>query len=278
VISGRRVRSGTGFDTTRRRAGGPRRAGDESPALDRARRVPGRRTSESFRGITLCVLVLLAGAASADRGLGGDAPGNVDELMTYFAGVGAVRAEFESQQAISMLVEPLRSAGHMYFEPPDRMVRVTTRPGHSKVVVTGTRVALQDETGIRTLDLGAGRMAQGLIDHLMVVLRGDLPELRDRYTATFSSEESDWRLELVPRDRRVRAMIARIEFVGSGWMLESMSTHETNGDATHSTFSAIEMGVELSEGQRRAMFSVEEAAAGPDSAANPESSFGRSGP
>jgi outer membrane lipoprotein-sorting protein len=171
-----------------------------------------------------------------------------------------------------MLVEPLRSAGEMYFDPPDRMVRITTSPGHSKVVVTGTHVAIRDETGTRMLDLGASRTAQGLVDHLMVVLRGDLPELRDRYTVTFTSDASAWRLELVPRDRRVRAMIARIEFVGSGWMLESMSTYQTNGDTTHSLFSAIEMGVELSEGQRREMFSVEEATAGRDS------SFGRSEP
>ena len=148
-----------------------------------------------------------------------NAPSNIEDLMSFFSEAGAVRASFESTQTISILSWPLESEGQLYFEPPDRMVRNTTRPGDSKVIVEGTRVAMLDETGLRRMDLSKSGPAQGLVENLMLVLRGDLAGLRARYVSTYQTSRGDsgtvdWKLSLVPRDAVVKALVEEIVFRG----------------------------------------------------------------
>lgn len=214
--------------------------------------------------LTFLATAIFIGSASGDEATDHSAvqpsatgPHDAESLMAFLESAGAVRANFESVQIVSMLMSPLESAGELYFEPPDKMVRVTNRPGQSKVVVQGTHVAIRDETGVRTLDLGASRAGQGLVEHLMIVLRGDLPELRDRYRIEFDREDEVWQLTLVPRHHVVRALIDEIVVAGIGWQLGSITSRESNGDSTHSAFSAIEIGVELTETDRADLFATE---------------------
>ena len=193
------------------------------------------------------------------------APANVESLMSFFAKAGAVRARFASTQRISILAAALESEGELYFEPPDRMVRNTTRPGRSKVIVEGTRVAMLDETGLRRMDLSRSGPARGLVENMMLVLRGDLRGLNERYFAAYqveagkSREGARWTLSLEPRDPAVAALVAEILFEGRGHRLESMLTREANGDSTQTRFEDVGFGEEISESDRARLFSIEAA-------------------
>jgi len=184
-------------------------------------------------------------------------PDELITLMDQFAKSGTVRAEFKETRRLSLLVEPIETEGVLYFSPPDRLSRRTTRPGNSAVVVHGSRVSFRDETGTRTLDLASSDVAQSLIDNLMVLLRGDLPGLRDRYSIEFTSDGQRWHLDLEPRLETVRTIIEKIRFSGDGGTLEAMETQETNGDTTRAVFSRVETQLDFSPAQRENVFSIE---------------------
>jgi hypothetical protein len=193
-------------------------------------------------------------SASADPG---PAPITLLALMDHFAKSGTVRAEFKNTQTLSLLMDAIESEGVLYFDPPNRLARQTIWPGSSKVVIHDARVSFRDETGTRTMDLGSSTVARSLIDNLMVVLRGDLPGLRERYSVTFSADGQKWRFDLVPRLEAVRDIIEAIRFSGTGWILEAMETRETTGDTTLSVFSEIDTRLELSPAQIEKIFSVD---------------------
>ena len=172
-------------------------------------------------------------------------PETLEALMTHFAKSGGVRAHFDETRTLSILTAPIETEGTLYFSPPDRLARVTTQPGASTVVVHGTRVVLEDETGRREMDLGASDVARGLVSNLMVLLRGDLPELRKRYAITYSPEGERWQLDLVPRSNTLRALVELVRVTGIGQRLMGMETRETNGDATVTRFSELESGLDL---------------------------------
>ena len=211
------------------------------------------RLSRVLARVSFVAAMLVASVPPASA----SAPPDLESLMRMFAEVGAVRADFVSEQSIALLETPLESAGVLYFEPPSTMVRSTHRPGTMKVVVDAGLAAIRDETGVRRLDLTRNEIARGLIENLMIVLRGDLFALRDRFDVAYTVEGDRWSLRIRPRARRVRALVDEIEFVGAGKTLVSMSTREANGDRTEVTFSDVALGVELSPAARTELFSLE---------------------
>jgi hypothetical protein len=177
--------------------------------------------------------------------------------MDHFANSGTVRAVFKETRRLALLADPIETEGVLYFAPPDRLVRQTTRPGSSRIVVHGGRVAFRDETGTRTLDLGSSDVARSLVDNLMAFLRGGLPRPHERYTIAFSSDGQGWRVDLEPRPKAVRAIIEGMRFSGTGWALGAMETRETNGDISISVFSRVETQLELSRDDFERIFSLD---------------------
>ncbi|MBW2419926.1 MAG: outer membrane lipoprotein carrier protein LolA [Deltaproteobacteria bacterium] len=186
--------------------------------------------------------VLSSGAENTTEGEA-RAPTDVESLMEFFAASGNVRARFWESRHISILTDPVETSGMLYFAPPDRLARHSTRPGRSSVVVNGDRVSFADETGQSSFDMNTSAVARTLVSNLIVVFRGDLESLRARYVISFHREEGkkgSWTLELEPRSRAVRGIIEQVRFTGKGRELATMETLESNGDRTVMTLSNIE--------------------------------------
>ena len=94
-------------------------------------------------------VLLLAFVASpvrvsrAEEATSGAVASDLARLMERLASNGIVSADFEETRHISLLSDAIETAGVLYFAPPDRLARHTTRPGDSRVVVHGTRVAFR---------------------------------------------------------------------------------------------------------------------------------------
>ncbi|MBW2232327.1 MAG: outer membrane lipoprotein carrier protein LolA [Deltaproteobacteria bacterium] len=221
------------------------------------------RLRRAGRCIALVAAVIFTGGA-ADRGASADpstapAPETLEALMAHFARSGGVRARFDETRTLSILTVPIETEGFLYFSPPDRLARVTTHPGASTVVVHGTRVVFEGETGRHELDLASSDIARGLVGNLMVMLRGDLAELRARYAITYEAEGERWQLDLVPRSRDLRALVELVRVTGVGERLMGMETRETNGDATVTRFSEVESGLDFDADGSENVFSLESA-------------------
>ncbi len=201
---------------------------------------------------------MLAGRAPAEEAPAAGADNSeLVALMDHFANSGTVRADFKETRRISLLADAIETKGVLYFAPPDRLARYTTWPGNSRVVVHDGRVAFRDETGTRALDLGSGDVARSITGNLMVLLRGDLRGLRERYTIAFTSGGQSWQLDLEPRPKAVRAIIEGISFSGTGRVHAAMETRETNGDTTLVVFSRVETQLALSPEEFERIFSLE---------------------
>jgi outer membrane lipoprotein-sorting protein len=191
------------------------------------------------------------------------APTELVALMERFAGSGGVRARFRELRYLSILTDPIETAGMLYFAPPDRLARHATWPGRSSVVIEAERVSLGDETGQRVFDFNTSEVARALVGNLMIVFRGDLESLKARYSISFDSDGENWTLDLEPRSRALRGIIDRIRFTGRSPELSAMETRESNGDRTIMRFSEIEIGLSWEPGDLDRIFSLDPPDAAP---------------
>jgi outer membrane lipoprotein-sorting protein len=215
------------------------------------------RRARSVLAILLPIVWVLSGGDSLASDASGSAPTELEALMQRFAESGGVRARFRESRHLSILTDPIETTGMLYFAPPDRLARHTTSPGRSRIVIEAGRVSIGDETGQRVFDFSTNEIAQALVGNLMVMFRGDLKSLRERYSISFDSNEESWTLDLEPRSRALRSIIERVQFAGKGRGLATMETREPNGDRTIMKFSEIEIGLSWEQGDLDRVFSVD---------------------
>jgi outer membrane lipoprotein-sorting protein len=193
--------------------------------------------------VGLALLVLLAAAPAATGGGAAALPSGpltLEKLMQRMASTSGVRAEFREEKVLAMLDAPLVSEGMLYFIPPARMARITTRPGASTLVIDGGRLSYTDEAGASNVDLASNRVARTLVENFVVLFSGDLAALRDRYEIQFDTKGVRWHLRLVPKAAPLANFIASVELHGDGPSLEEMSVRESDGDRTVTRFQRVE--------------------------------------
>lgn len=164
------------------------------------------------------------------------------------------RADFQEVREIALLREPLESEGTLYFLPPDRLARHTHRPEPGLLLIEGDRLRTRDSLGEEELDLAAQPRARRLVDQLTLLLRGDLPALRDAYDAAFDTDGAGWSLVLVPRDAVAREIIGRISLHGEGENLLELRVVDASGDRTRTLFRNVNPRHQFDEDELRRAF------------------------
>lgn len=214
-------------------------------------------TLSTALGLVLC-LALAAPAVAQEPHEGAVAAStDLESLMALLGSNDGVRARFQETRTLSILSEPIVTEGLLFFAPPDRLARHSTRPTRSSVLVSGGRIYLRDDTGLQVLDLATSEVARALVGNLIVVLRGDLAAIREVHEVEFRTSEAGWEIDLVPRSRSVRSIVERIRLRGRGGMLETMETRERNGDVALIELFGVATGEDLDRVELEAMLSVE---------------------
>jgi len=211
-----------------------------------------------MRGERPGLLALLALLAAASAGAEPPAiPGGeltLEALMQRMASTTGVRAEFREEKTLALLETPLVSEGELYFIPPSRMARITTRPGRSSLVIDGQKMSYTDEAGASDVDLAGNRVARTIADNFVVLFAGDLAALRERYQVAFVSEHPRWRIGLTPRAAPLSQFIASVELRGDGPALEQIAILEADGDRTVTRFRNVETDTRFSPEELARLF------------------------
>lgn len=201
--------------------------------------------------------LLLAAAALALLAAGARAEPDtleLDELLHRMATTRGVVAEFREVKTLALLGEPLEARGTLYFQPPDRFVRVTHEPAATRLVLVGSRMRFEDATGGSDVDLAENPVARQFADNLVALWRGDRARLEQLYRLDFRAEGARWELALTPRGAPLDRFIASIRLAGDGASMRTMELLESDGDRTLTHFEKSDVDHAFSADEARAVF------------------------
>jgi outer membrane lipoprotein-sorting protein len=207
------------------------------------------------------VLALTLLITAAARVPGAPPEPSLEDLMKSMAATSGVVARFHEVKELSLLSSPLEVSGTLYFIPPDRLARITTRPGRSKLVIDGKRFSFRDETAHEDVDLSGNPVARAFVSNFIVLFNGDLDALRRRYRPDFQVEGRSWTLILSPLGPPLADVVKRVTLEGQGPSLDRMELLETNGDRTTTTFQDVQTDHRFSPAERERIFANPGAAA-----------------
>ena len=165
-------------------------------------------------------------------------PSTAAELFDALARLPGLRADYREEKHMTVLVEPVISEGKILFSPPSKLVRVTTKPIWSSVVVDEKGLVYRDAAGVQKLPAGEGDRARSFVEVFVGVARGDRKSLEKRFRIRFTRAGSRWKVVLLPKQKDLG--IRRIELGGAGYAIETMQIDDASGDRTELTFRAID--------------------------------------
>jgi outer membrane lipoprotein-sorting protein len=204
---------------------------------------------------------LVSGLLFVARAAGAAEPApTLEALMAGMAETPGVEARFLETKEIALLSEPILTRGTLAFVPPDRLLRTTSEPSRSRLVIAGDRFSFTDAAGGDAVDLSANPLAREFVDNFIVLFNGDLDALRRRYEPELRSGDSDsgWELALRPRHRPLSDLIERITLTGRGRALLRMEMLERDGDRTTTRFEEVKVDRRFTPEEVERLFAVDE--------------------
>jgi len=175
------------------------------------------------------------------------------ELMDGMAATSGVIADFREQKQIALLEKPLESSGTLYFVPPSRLARFTSKPEPSALIINGEELRFQ-QGDREKFDMTGYPMARIFIDNFIVLFNGDLPKLKDLYRTHFSAKGEDWTLILEPRKSPLRGLVKEIALRGDRTGIREMVMQSRDGDRTSTALDVIETDYHFTDDQLENLF------------------------
>ena len=169
-------------------------------------------------------------------------PAPLEDLLARFRAMPGLQADFREEKRFALLDAPLVSEGTLHFAPPGRLVRHTTTPVRSTVLIDGDRLAFGDEQGQAELDLTQRPVVRLFVDAFVKLLAGDQPALERLFALEHAQGGDDaWTLVLRPLVPPMKGIIDRMELRGHGLVLDRLLMVEVGGDETLTTFTRVDV-------------------------------------
>ncbi len=204
---------------------------------------------------TLALLAVTSAASAQDEA----SPPTLDALLARFAAAPGFEARFVEEKRIALLAVPVRNEGHLYFPPPDRLMRRVERPDPSVALIANGRLRMRQGDHVEELSIDENPVLRGFIDSFRAVLAGDGPALARFYESEYTAEAEGggWALTLRPRGGALARFLREIRLRGHGVVVTEMRMVEVNGDETRTTFSEVDTARRFSPDEARRIFRVD---------------------
>jgi len=172
--------------------------------------------------VLLLAVPLLAGAAGFD----------LEQLMGELSRAKSGQATFTEERHVAQLDQILRSSGRLSFDAPDTFVRETLRPRRERLAVEGNQLTLTQGGRTRTTTLDSLPEAAVIVEAIRGTLTGNRATLERYFTTTVKGNAAQWQLELVPRDARLRGLVAQLQLTGEHGQVREIRMEMADGDRT----------------------------------------------
>ena len=157
---------------------------------------------------------------------------NLQALMQEMAQVQSAKTRFVETRHLAMLTRPLELKGSLTYQRPNRLTKHVESPFDEMLTVDGDALSLVNRTKgeQRFLSLKEQPALRALVESIRATLAGDGAQLEKHYKIQFSGPREGWRLQLVPRDTKLRSFVESITLTGAGARIQRIEALEGSGD------------------------------------------------
>jgi len=181
----------------------------------------------------------------------------LDAFLGRFAAMTGLSANFREEKHMALLAVPLVNEGVLHFAPPGRLIRHTSTPVASSVLIDGTRLTFGDARGVDAIGFDDNPVVGLFVTSFVKIFAGDRDALAQMYTMELRGDPAGaWTLKLKPRLSPMDKIIEGIELRGEGLVIGTMIVREVGGDQTTTTFTAVDTQRRFSDAELARLFRI----------------------
>lgn len=176
-----------------------------------------------FGLILLAVLPAAVSAASWD----------LKTLMEELAAQGVREEAFVEEKHISLLSQPLTFTGTLRYLSPTSFEKIIERPVSERYSVEDdVLIVVRGQDAPQRIMLSEHPLLLSFIAAIRDTLAGNQQALEQHYRLQLSGVRAAWRLQLVPREPRLRSFVQVIYIEGDGGQINLIEIREANDDSS----------------------------------------------
>jgi len=152
-----------------------------------------------------------------------------------------LQGPFVQERTIALLASKVKSTGKLFMVRPDRLRWELDAPDAATYWVLPDGLAYKTKSGKGKVPKGQGPLG-GVLGDLLILLGGDLAELKGRYELTLIKRDSkSLVIHAIPKDKQIAKSTKRIELsLGADpAVLEKVVLVEAGDDKSEITFGAL---------------------------------------
>jgi hypothetical protein len=152
--------------------------------------------------------------------------------MSELRQVKSATGRFVERKELRVLDKPVEASGTLIYLAPDQMQKITLSPKWERLAVRRDMLTIEQgqEGNARQFSLSDRPEIGAFVESIRATLAGDLPTLTRFYTVTLAGDAADWRLLLVPKERKLQDLVKDIRIGGTGRSIRTVETEEADGD------------------------------------------------
>ena len=157
---------------------------------------------------------------------------DIDQLMRGLAQTRSSHASFVEKKTIAMLDRPVESSGELFYRAPDHLEKLTLKPKPESMIVDGGKLVIERGQKKYRLQLADYPELAAFIDSIRGTLAGDRKALERNYRLSLDGTAEHWTLQLIPIDKKMQAVVKRIQIAGVRDAVRSMEITQADGDGS----------------------------------------------
>ncbi len=165
---------------------------------------------------------------------------SIEQLMLDLAQGHHEHASFTEIKSIAILDKPAESSGELFYKAPDYLEKRTLKPKPESMIVNGNELLIQRGTKKYHLQLQSYPELAAFIGSVRGTLSGDMKALQRNYQLSLDGSEASWTLQLLPLDKKMQAILKRINMTGMHDQVHGIEIIQADGDSSLMTIEQLD--------------------------------------
>jgi hypothetical protein len=143
-----------------------------------------------------------------------ETPPELNHLLDRIRVEPPARVPFTEQRKNRLLKEPMVLTGYLAYPEAGRLEKVIETPFREALRVDGDEISIERDGERRRISLRNRKSMRVMLASIEAIMASGSATLESYFDATVSGDAAHWRIELLPRDRRLARQLSRMEVSG----------------------------------------------------------------
>jgi outer membrane lipoprotein-sorting protein len=186
-----------------------------------------------MRGIVvggMFAVMLLSTSANCFAAARGQEGFTLQQLMKALAQRKHGQVSYEETDCLAVLDRPLKSSGVLIYDAPGHLEKRTLKPKQQSLILDGDELTVHRGRRTYRMQVSAYPQLAPLVDAMRDTLAGNEDALERVFKVGFTGTAEDWKLELVPLDKKMARKVRGVEIAGAHDEIRSVEILQVGGD------------------------------------------------